>query len=409
MKSSKIGLLFYCLSFMAASCSHPESASAVPSKTEQPITSTAEITVTPTPQSIEEILPPVPSSSLNNVVFVYTNSQDLYIFSDGETKQLTNSGDVFHPRISPDGQLIAYLKPVDEIHLEIWCIDRDGSNERQLVSIEEMETIAGGVRDPSATAVNPSFDYNWLPGSRILAFTSQQIYQGPGTNLLNDLIVVDADTGVVSPLFLAGWGGQFAFSPDGAMVAITQPDKILLSKIDGSGYQTALTYDPVTTYSEYRYYASPVWSPDSGYLLVAIPPIDPLSIPIEMTEIWRINTNGSPAKLLGKVGAVPFIESEVHFSPDLNLMMYISGDLNSNMRELHIAGSDGSSDIAISQGSPIIFQAWASDLQFLAFSEGSELQTWIADAMGEKIRMGADFDRAHFLAWANDTGFIYWT
>jgi hypothetical protein len=325
---------------------------------------------------------------IGNLVVAYTNAQDLYLFSEGRSVRLTNSGDIFQPRISPDGQLIAFLKPVDDFHLEIWCIDRSGANERRLVSITDMDWIAGGVRDTNAVAINPFMDYQWIPGTKILAFTSQQIYQGPGLNLLNDLNLVNTESGVITPLFLSGWGGQFVFSPDGTQVALSQPDKILIANVDGSDYRTLLTYDPVTTYSEYRYYAIPVWAPDGSHLMVAIPPVDPLAVPANETELWRLNTEGIPAELLGSVIAVPFMEAPIQFSPDLKRIAFISGELDSNQREIHLATNDGGGDWLIAKAAPASFHSWSPDSRYFAYSVGTDEETWIASIVETPSALG---------------------
>jgi hypothetical protein len=409
-----LGLLVVC-----AACQLPEKIPEINRKTISPVTEKSKIALPSPSQSVETTTPAsspalatttqAPNPDIGALVFAYTNAQDLYLFLEGKITRLTNSRDIFEPRLSSDGELIAFLRPIDDIHLEIWCINRDGSDERKLVSIEDMDMIAGGVRDPSAVAVNPSMDYKWLPSSHTLAFTSQQVYQGPGTNFLNDLILVDADSGELTPLLLAGWGGQFTFSPDGSKIVISQPDKILLASFDGSGYQIALTYDPVTTYSEYKYVAAPVWSPDGEYLMVAIPPVNPLAIPTETTELWRLNTNGSPPELLGGVKAVPFIESEIRFSPDLRWITYLVGDMDSSLREIHIAASDGSGDKVVDQASPLIFQSWAPDSDSFVYALGTDQVNRIAGIEGEKYDLGPDFTGAHLVNWINESSFIFWT
>ncbi|MCX8114016.1 MAG: translesion DNA synthesis-associated protein ImuA, partial [Burkholderiaceae bacterium] len=64
-------------------------------------------------------------------------------------------------------------------------------------------------------------------GTRSLAFNTQQVFDGPGLSLLDDLHLVDADSGTITNLFLAGWGGEFVYSPDGGQIAISRPDMLI--------------------------------------------------------------------------------------------------------------------------------------------------------------------------------------
>jgi dipeptidyl aminopeptidase/acylaminoacyl peptidase len=272
-----------------------------------------------------------------------------------------------------------------------------------------MDAIGGGVRDASAVAVNP-YRFRWIPGGRVLAFNSYQVFQGPGLNLLNDLNLVDADAQNITNLFLSGWGGEFFISPDGDQIAISQPDKIILSNADGSEYRTVLTYNPVLTYSEYRYYAMPVWSQDSRTILVALPPPDPLGQPIQSTEIWRIPTDDAPPMILGSVYAVPHMEQEISFSPDMERIAYLreTGQPAENMRELHLAASDGSGDWVYAKAAPINFLGWSPDSSHFAYSLGENTETWIGSLADPPQPLGQAFDGAQNLRWVSINEFIFW-
>lgn len=405
----KKSLLCIILIGWLTACSLPVEPSVPAVESSAPSPEKTEIPLSVTPGFPTRTPPQVTTEDLSDFVMAYTSGQDLYLFRGGKGERLTSSGDVFEPRISPDGEIIAFFRPVDDIHLEIWCIGRDGTNERKLVSYQDMDTISGGLRDPSAVAVNPAMDYQWVPGTHLLAFTSQQVYQGPGTNLLNDLILVDAEDGVISPLFLAGWGGPFAFSLDGKRIAISQPDKIILANVDGTGYQVVLTYDPITTYSEYKYYAAPIWSPNGDYLVVAIPPADPLADPTQQTEVWRLSSNGSSSDLLDSVMAVPFIESEIRFSPDTKWFSYLSGEIDSNSRENHLVSLETGQDIVVAKASSVILQGWAPDSQHFMYTLGSEMGTWLADISGKSAAISTEDFGNRLLAWVDDIGFVFWT
>ena len=151
--------------------------------------------------------------------------------------------------------------------------------------------------DPDALGVAP-FRIAWIPGTHILAFNTRQVVEGPGLSIYNDLRFVDVDRAELTTFLAPGSGGEFIISPDGRQIAIsgatTTPNAISLINVDGSNLRSNLVvYDSVLTYSEYAYYARPVWSAGSDSLLVTIPPVDSLIMPRHPTTIWYIPTDGS--------------------------------------------------------------------------------------------------------------------
>jgi hypothetical protein len=168
----------------------------------------------------------------------------------------------------------------------------------------------------------------WIPGSRELLFNTRMLSDGPGLLLSDDLWRVNTDPQSVLSLdylFLPGDGGNFAIAPDGNRVAVITPDSISLTTINGEDKQRIFGYTPVSTYSEFWYYARPVWSPSSDVLGVVIPPPDRLGMENQAFGIWRLHTDGTPAGLMGTIearGANPLPEPEI--SPTLEMIAYLS-------------------------------------------------------------------------------------
>jgi dipeptidyl aminopeptidase/acylaminoacyl peptidase len=381
-----------------------------------PTAKATQAAVTPTGSSLFETGTPIPGQEqqaptpeFGDLKVAYTSEERLYLWSDGSVKQLTSSGDVHEPRISPDGKIIAFLRTADEFHLELWAVNTDGSSERKLVSVADMDAIGGGVRDPAALAVNP-YRFRWIPGTHQVAFNSQQVFQGPGLSLLNDLNLVEAETLEIQNLFLSGSGGEFFYSPDGKQVAITQPDKIMLSNADGSEYRTVFTYEPVTTYAEYRFYAMPHWSAQSDFMMVAIPPVDPLAQSPQATELWRIPNGEGEPELTGSVTTVMFQEQPVVFSPDLKRIAFLkaAGQTSENLRELHLATSDGQGDFIYAKAAPILFQSWSTDSIQFAYSTGLEPEAWIGSLEELPQAMDPAFNGAQGLRWTSQDQFLFW-
>ncbi len=322
---------------------------------------------------------------------------------------MTKSAEAHRPRLSPDGKVIAYLLPADDFHLEIWAIDANGQNERKLVSVADLDAIGASARDPSAVAINP-YRLEWIPGTHRLAYNTHQIFQGPGLSLLNDLNLVEADTLQKTNLLLTGWGGEFVYSPDGSQIAISQPDKIMLSKADGSGYRPVFSYPAVTTYSEYRYYAMPRWEKDGKSLRLALPPSDPLATPAQATSLWQIPGEGAEARQYGGIVAVPFFEQPVFFAPDLARIAFVkeSGAPAENMRELHLAANDGSGDWLYAKAAALHFQGWSPDAEKFAYTLGDTQELWLGSLKEAPRRPGGGMNGVQDLRWVDDERFLFW-
>ena len=320
-----------------------------------------------TPQSSPSA--PLPAPQMAGLSVVYIKDQDIWLWKEGQSTRLTQTGGIYLPDFSPDGRLVAYLRRVDDFHVELWVIDAAGSHDRKLVSVADLDTIGASVRDPSAVAINP-YHFEWVPGTHQLAFNTHQVFQGAGLSINDDFNRVDADSGQLTFVLLAGWGGEFALSPDGVQVALSTPTNIILADLDGANWRNVLTYEPVLTYTSERYYARPRWSADSNSLYVAIPPTDPLADPPQPTALWRIPADGNPAQQVGSVPAVPYQDTPVSFSPDLASLIYLQeiGSPAENRRELRITRPDGSGGWAYAQGYLLQFHGWAVDSQHFLFS-----------------------------------------
>jgi hypothetical protein len=401
-----------CLVTTALACNYSRSPTVIVSG---PQVTVASSTATPanvpvgTPMVEPTKVNQLPTPAAGELAVAYVKAGNLSIWSHCQSRQLTQKGEVHRPRISSDGKVIAYLQPADDFHLEIWAIDASGENEHRIVSVADLDTIGGGVRDPSALAVNP-YQFAWLPGTHRLAYNTQQIFQGPGLSLLNDLNLVDADTLQTTNLLLSGWGGAYVFSPDSSQVAISQPDKIFLANADGSDYRTIFDYPAVTTYSEYRYYASPVWAADGKSLRLALPPVDPLATPGQPTGLWRISQDGSPPVQMGAVSAVPFFEQPVEFSPDLRRVAFLreAGQPIENLRELHLAASDGTGDWLYAKGPSIRFLGWSPDASHFAYTLGEEQELWLGSLEEAPKLLRGGINGVQDLRWVDASRFLLW-
>ena len=337
---------------------------------------------------------------------VYAKDNAIYLWEQGHSPTpLTDSGSpIYNLDLSDDGQQIAFTRQTGEIQAELWVVNIDGSNERMLVSEQDFQAF-----DPDALAVVP-YQFSWRPGSHLLAYNTNQVFDGPRPGLYNDLRLVDAGTMAQTTLLEPGQGGNFYFSPDGNQIAISTPTTISLVDADGTNLRPAvLQYEPVLTYSEYQYYAQPRWLSDSSGLKAIIPPIDSLSDPRPPTTLWEIPIDGSPAIQTGMMVTMPFFANSTAYSPDLTKIAYLieTGDPPQNIHELHFVNSDSSGDSAYHAEPLLNFAGWAQDSTHFAITigENQSLQIGQIDAPYNPI---ADPPTSVFkLSWIDSERYMY--
>jgi hypothetical protein len=321
---------------------------------------------------------PEPSPTLSTPTAIPRVLQVVYI-KDGKVffwkkeqvpLQLTTSGQAYEVKLSSDGVVAAFTRRVDDLHSELWAVNTDGSDERRLVSVADLDAMGAELQVKDLKAIAP-YHFAWIPGTHTLAYNTREVFDGPGLLLTDDLRLVNTNTLEKYTFLPPGKGGEFSYSPDGSQIAISTTTTISLIDADGSNRRSdLLVYDKVLTYSEYEYYAKPVWASDSSALRVAIPPKDALAQPPLPTILWEIPTDGSPAVQLGSVTGMPFFSAPVKFSPDLSHIAYLKlvDDPADNRHELHIADPDGSGDIVYDVATLLQFQAWAPDSSHFVFS-----------------------------------------
>jgi hypothetical protein len=227
--------------------------------------------------------------------------------------------------------------------------------------------------------------------------------------LLDDFNLVDADTGLLSYQLLAGWGGEFFISPEGDQVAFSTPTNVILANLDGSNWRSVFVYDLVITYSDYRYYAAPVWSPDGSYLLMALPPTDPLAEPSEPTKLLRIDVASSSTQEIGRVDSVPFFDTPVLYSPDLNHIAYLvsTGGLEENRRLLFFASPDGSGSNLYFEGEMLHFRGWNPIGNQFGFNLGEDQELYLGSLNLPAVNVNPPLFGVIDMHWINAEQFIY--
>ena len=386
-------------------------ASPTPEKPTSEVTApTATETPYITPQIKEtEATPPQDALQLR---LAYVKDQDIWIWHAGaEPVRLTQNGGVDNVWLSDDGQLIAFTRDQS-----IWVIDSDGGNERRLTTEEDFQGLdLDQEMEPYVTGINPS-QVAWRPDSHQLYFNTSPQIDGPGLLLSDDLWMVDVDSEALFLLLSPGEGGKFYFSPDGRSLAIVTPGRIDLMETDGNNRREAFTHTPVITYSEFEYYAQPVWAADSGSLRVAIPPADFLAAAIQPTSIWHIPVEDQPARLIGEVTTHSGLNRPLSLAPDFNRLAYLVGDQPENRPESNQLGI-GISEMSESKiWDPVVYEAeilnvfdWSPDGMRLLLTTPSANVAEIVMGQPAIKSMISDEDKGTVanLTWTDNFRFLY--
>ena len=378
-----------------------------PTDTLQPPTDTV-VSPTPTPTSLPPTLPP---SALDLLQVAFINaSTDIVLWkeSDSSFTTLVGAANAIDLRLSDDGTMVAYRKDINFGQQELWVVNTDGSNNRLLLSVEALAAL-----DPYALGVL-MYLYEWIPNTHTLAFNTVEYVEAPGLFLNDDLHFFDVDANALTTQLTAGSGGNFVFSPDGAQYALIRQNfdtgfnTISLLNTDGTNIRNdVLTYPYVLTYSEANYYAQPVWSPDSTFLRVAIPPQDALGEPDSLTLLWDIPTDGSPAVQLHEVVTQPL--AWVQFSPDLSRIAYtrLPTPDDYTTTELVLARADGSDETVFATGN-FFFLTWAPDSIHFVYVNNDLQATFLGDTDGNSTAL-TSFPSVWNITWIDATRFLFTT
>ncbi len=336
---------------------------------------------------------------------VYTDSGNVWLIDgDSPAVQLTSSGQAYQVLISSDGERIVYLRqpPNQAVPSEIRVVHSDGSADTGLISPQQWDALY-----PLG-----DFDHNnvsqiaFIPGTHRLLMNTRAFGNFPGLFKYNDLLQLNVDTGELDTIFAPDAGGDFTLSPDGTHAVIVQPQSVSLAAVDGSDlHSNVITYTAVTTYSEYQYYAQPVWRPDSSDFGIAIPSDDPLAARTSGT-IWSVSSPDGAATQLGQIGGdFFFIQSGAapSLSPNLDWVGFLRpGASSSSPPNLIMAHPDGSALATYDQGQ-VRWEGWSPNAVRFAYGSGGPFQLHIGVPEAPALQMGEGTD----LKWLNDDQFFY--
>lgn len=350
---------------------------------------------------------PEPTPAVLSVAYV--KDGNVWLWRQGnDAIPLTTSGNVVNVTLSTDGKVVAFQRNVDEFHAELWSVNSDASEEHLLISKDEFNSYDRDKWLEEAKSLLP-YRFDFIPNTHILAFNTRLAFEGPGLVIFDDLRLVNSDTLEKMTLLPHGQGGEFIYSPNGQEIAISTATSISLVHTDGTNRREVLTYPMVATYSEYSFYAMPIWAADSSSLRVAIPPADPLGEPRQPTTLWTIPIDGNPASQIGSIMAAPFSGAENCISPDLSHLAYASevGDPAENLRDFHLADTTGANQVTLLNNQHIAFSSWAPDSQHFIIIAGEPSSVLLGDLHNNFQPITENSDVVAYVTWVNTSQVLF--
>jgi len=336
---------------------------------------------------------------------VYTSGGNVWLWEEGlAPQQLTSSGSASRVLISSDGLRVAFLRQVDPTgtgHTELRAVNADGTGETTLLSAAALDALYPPAESIVGTDVS---QLAFIPGTHDLLFNTYRIPEFIGFSKPDDLYRINADSGTLTMVLAAGSGGNFVISPDGSQIALTTASSAGLADIDGTNVRAGLvTYPHVITYSEYLFYPTPVWAPDSSAAGIALPSEDPLS-PSTSGTTWIMPADGGPATSLGTITAMFFFPFMEHpsLSPSHARVAYARETGTPNVRDLFIAEPSGASETLVATGE-IGWAGWSPDGTHFLYTVGGPFALHLGTVGGS----GAPIATGDDPRWISPSEFLF--
>ncbi len=301
--------------------------------------------------------------------------------------------------ISNDGQMVAYVRHDSFDHPgELRVVNFDGSGDRSLLTSAQV----GGLEPLGGALFIDLYQVKWIPGTHNLLVNTKAAFEGPGLPRLDDLFMVNAETGVLTTLFTAGNAGEVWPSPNGAKMVISRGAYLSLANIDGSGLiPNVVTFTPIITYSEYSYYPDPVWAADSSRFGVIIASEDPLAA-VTSGSIWLVDGSTGAASLASTLNGNFFFPKGV-LSPTLDHVGYVVATADPAVKQAYVSLLNGASALHLADGNTGV-DTFSPDGQYFSYYVGSGTADWIGSLGGGTFLVAGGAMR---LKWYNNTGFVY--
>ncbi len=321
-----------------------------------------------------EVLPTLapPAEEVPLQVCFATPDGNLYSWAEtmGDPQLIASDGDIFNCFVSSDGSLIAFSRYVDYAFVSLEVINADGSNRFTLLDAAQADAMP---RPDGAVGSEPG-QVGWIPNSHKLSVQIRHSFEGPGLVQNENFYVFDADTGGFEFLFSTGFSTwQFTWSPDGSKVAISDPEGVGIYDSSGAVIDDhILSYPFINTASEYAWTAEPIWSQDSGTVMVRVPPQDPFFSSGANSSLYRVTADGMTGEIIYETPMVYMMSGDTGISEDLTRIAYLvdTGSPSDNVSDLIASNVDGSDSDTFATGQFQVAPIWSPDNTHFFYSLG---------------------------------------
>ena len=357
------------------------------------------VTVPPLVDSAPTELPPAEiDQDQTGLRITYIRDGNIWMWAEGfGTRQLTNTGDAANVKISDDGALIAFTR-----QNEIWVVPADGGNPVQVVNQAYLASVP---RDNDYPGTPMLDTYEFIAGSHSLffdIFMDTESYPFPYGGLHR----VNADAPAPFQVLQEGQSGVRYYSPDKQWVALSQPNKITVMRVDGSEYRVAFAFSPIITYSEWSFQPEVVWKSSSEGFYLALPAADFLSNPDDPGRFWYIGLDGVSAQL-AIIQASPVWTAIPQISPDGSRVLYIR-EVGEG-REIRIVDASTADTVFIaSADADVGILGWADNDHF-GFWYGDIEKPWYASVSGHSQKDLTDVypTQNYSVRWLKDGRLVF--
>ncbi|MAS36781.1 MAG: hypothetical protein CL610_22440 [Anaerolineaceae bacterium] len=270
--------------------------------------------------------------------------------------------DAQHPIVSDDAAWIASVDHTNEFDAEI-AITRVATNETRhpvrRVDLAMMRSEAG-------VAGYGPLHMAWIPGTHRLAFSTRVYYRGDGIHepIADDLWLLNADTGEITPVLQPGEGGHFTLSPDGRFAVVENQARLLLADLTNQSVREIVLANYRTIGAGHTLIYPPVhWLPDSsGFFIVNATSDEAIMMQSDgVVEVWQVWVGDEAPQLIGSHTA--FFPT-FSISPDLSKAAYWHTTApQSNERTLLVADLAGAEVVEVMTANQLDFGRWLLDSQ----------------------------------------------
>lgn len=332
-------------------------------------------------------------------LYEQVNGASIYLWGEnlcaadriGDTEPIfIAQSDLLYARLSPDGQLAAYLTHYI-YYDEIWVMELSSGETRRLMTTEPI------MQDYGLDNLQV-MHLKWIPQSHTIAFNTG--IGGFGGFTFTDLHTLNADTGDYQQVITATVTQQFGDlryvaddvypSPDGKHIALVTGKTVSLVGVDGSNWLSQIfEYDEINTHAGYLIFAKPVWTPTSDGMWIAVPPTNRET----EIEVWHISISGQlsqiasiPLDVPEGYGAdatvlVPLVE-HAYVSPTGEYVAYAGP-----AQDIITISTLGGAKATIDLGNYMLLQGWIDNTHFKFSNYGGNQPSadYIGDVNGDYV------------------------